>query len=603
MKKLAMLTVLALSGSCVQTSPRDQSPGPDEVWITIGTDAVIDVQEFLASEPGETVVHKSSEHATILAVKPDHLPRITHFMHEKYNRCGGYMVHDSYAEAAREVDRELSSERPAGTSPKAVNYTIDNGTAVNTLMSSVTEAEIRSVITQLSTGFVNRFYTTQSGVDAAVWIRDHWASMIPPQRTDISVELYSHSGYPQNSVIMTILGDTLPDEVVVIGGHLDSTVGSGTGPTSVAPGADDDASGVATVSEVIRVALANGFHPDRTVKFMAYAAEEVGLRGSGDIADDFATQGINVVGALQLDMTNYDGNPTDILLIADYTNSAQNTFLSQLIDTYVGSTWNYINCGYACSDHASWHSAGFAASMPFEATMSTYNPWIHTSNDVLSVSGGTASYAVQFARLGAAYLAELAKGDFVEGGADPEICDDGLDNDNDGATDCADSDCSGDPACNGGWVQLSQDDFESGWGSYTAGGADARLSATDSRYAHGGTYCVRIRDDSGAASSFYTTGDLDLGGYSQLEVDFWFQAVSMENGEDFFVELWDGSSWNIVATFASGSDFSNNTFYNPVVNIDPGTYGNPSNAKLRFRADASAKNDQVYIDDITVRAQ
>ena len=53
-----------------------------------------------------------------------------------------------------------------------------------------------------------------------------------------------------------------------------------------APGADDDASGIATLTEVIRVALANGWKPKRTVKFMGYAAEEVGLRGSNAIAQN-----------------------------------------------------------------------------------------------------------------------------------------------------------------------------------------------------------------------------------------------------------------------------------------------------------------------------
>lgn len=600
MKKLAMITVLAVVGSCSQTSPKDESLGPDEVWITIGSDAVDDVQEFLASEPEKSVVYAASDRATVIKAKRAHLPRITHFMHERFNRCGGYVVHDSYAEAFDELD----DKRPRGTSAKAVNYTIDHATAVNTLMNTVSEMQIRSVITHLSTNYVNRYYTTPSGTAAAVWIRDHWASMIPADRSDVSVELYSHAGYPQNSVILTIEGDTLPDEVVVIGGHLDSTIGSGTGTSSVAPGADDDASGIATVSEVISVALANGFHPDRTVKFMGYAAEEVGLRGSGDIADDFASQGINVVGVLQLDMTNYDGTATDILMINDNTNSAQNTFVTQLIDAYVGSSWAYINCGYGCSDHASWNSAGFAASMPFEATMSTYNPFIHTSNDTIGNMGGNADYSVQFAKLGAAYIVELAKGDFSEDATDPEVCDDGVDNDGDGDTDCADSDCNGDPACGGGgFTELAFDDFESGWGSYSDGGSDARRSANDAAYAHQGTYCARIRDNSGSASSFYTTGSLDLSGYSQLEVDFWFYAVSMETNEDFFVELWDGSSWNVVASYASGSDFQNNSFYNPVVTVNLGSYGNPSAAKLRFRADASGNNDRVFIDEVKVSAQ
>jgi hypothetical protein len=36
------------------------------------------------------------------------------------------------------------------------------------------------------------------------------------------------------------------------------------------------------------------------------------------------------------------------------------------------------------------------------------------------------------------------------GGGTPEVCDDGTDNDGDGRTDCDDRDCRNDPACNGG---------------------------------------------------------------------------------------------------------------------------------------------------------
>ena len=66
-------------------------------------------------------------------------------------------------------------------------------------------------------------------------------------------------------------------------------------------------------------------------------------------------------------MTNYQGSDKDIWLIKDFTSAAQNAFLVRLIETYVGATWGLDACGYACSDHASWHRAGVPASMPFEA--------------------------------------------------------------------------------------------------------------------------------------------------------------------------------------------------------------------------------------------
>ena len=59
---------------------------------------------------------------------------------------------------------------------------------------------------------------------------------------------------------------------------------------------------------------------------------------------------------------------------------------------------------------------GFVASFPFEATGNDYNPNIHTANDTLANFGNNARHAAKFAKLGAAFVAEMAKGEL-----DPEL--------------------------------------------------------------------------------------------------------------------------------------------------------------------------------------
>ena len=159
--------------------------------------------------------------------------------------------------------------------------------------------------------------------------------------------------------------------------------------------------------------METGYKPQRTVKFMAYAAEEVGLKGSKAIADQYKAQGKNVVGVVQFDMTNHRGTKNlDIVFMTDFTNEAQTKFMGSLIDTYVTDvSWGYSKCGYGCSDHASWHNVGYPASMPFESTMGDINGKIHTKNDTIDAVGsqGTADHAEKFARLGVAYLVEMGK--------------------------------------------------------------------------------------------------------------------------------------------------------------------------------------------------
>jgi len=196
---------------------------------------------------------------------------------------------------------------------------------------------------------------------------------------------------------------------VVIGGHEDSTLRGGVRQGSKAPGADDDASGIAGATEVIRVLAENKFRPKRSIAFMAYAAEELGLLGSQAIARQWKSEGKKVVGVLQLDMINYkNGAAEDIVLIQDYTDKNLNSFLVRLKDEYMSSIKiGYDKCGYACSDHASWHKSGFPASMPFEAIR--MNPKIHSSRDTLANMDSTGAHARNFVKLGVAFAVELAK--------------------------------------------------------------------------------------------------------------------------------------------------------------------------------------------------
>ncbi len=153
----------------------------------------------------------------------------------------------------------------------------------------------------------------------------------------------------------------------------------------------------------------------------------------------------------------------------------------------------------------------------------------------------------------------------------------------------------------GGWTVITYDDFEGGWGNYTDGGGDCYLY-TGGTYAHQGSNAADIQDNSSVASSFYHTVGYNVSGYTELEVEFWYMPVSMDRtGEDFWVQYYDGSTWQTVAIFDKGVDFENNNFYYEVVTISSGTYNFPTNAKLRFMCDASGNYDDVYIDEIEFR--
>ncbi|KVM90297.1 M28 family metallopeptidase [Burkholderia stagnalis] len=383
------------------------------VWITLGDSALRQLQRV---DAGVTAAYSTTVAAgktdsgvarreTVHVVQIDDaaLGELAAAVHRTRGHGPGFVVHDSFDEA-----RQALQPLPAALAKQAAaEYQVANVSQISTWIQQLQASNIVGTITSLS-GFTNRYYTTSHGVAASDWLALQW-KQLANGRADVTVEQFAHASWPQKSVILTIKGSDASAGTVVLGGHLDSTVGRTTENTR-APGADDDASGIASLTEALRVLLANNYKPKRTIKFIGYAAEEAGLLGSKAIAKQFRAQNANVVGVLQLDMTNYKGDAKDIYLITDYTNAAQNTYLSNLARTYLPElTVGTSQCGYACSDHASWNAQGYPASLPFEADQND-SPYIHTVNDTLANSDRQANHALKFGKLALAYAVDLGNG-------------------------------------------------------------------------------------------------------------------------------------------------------------------------------------------------
>ncbi len=279
------------------------------------------------------------------------------------------------------------------------------GGYIQSSIPSLDSARVMETVKALSAN-KNRYYRSNYGVAAAKWIAEQFKTLAQG-RNDVTVDLFKHA-FEQPSVIATIAGKgPHKNEIVVIGGHEDSINQSSFGSREMqAPGADDNASGVATVLEVYRVLLQTGFKNDRTLMFMTYAGEEVGLLGSQDIANLFREKGKSVVAVMQLDMTAFPGAGNKVVFMTDFVSADLTRFSQKLMDTYVKTPWSTDRCGYACSDHASWTKAGFPSVMPFEATMSTDNKDIHTTRDL--VGKLDFNHASSFLRLGLSFMAELS---------------------------------------------------------------------------------------------------------------------------------------------------------------------------------------------------
>ena len=176
-----------------------------------------------------------------------------------------------------------------------------------------------------------------------------------------------------------------------------------------------------------------------------------------------------------------------------------------------------------------------------------------------------------------------------------ETCTDGTQNGDETGVDCGGVLCA--PCGGGGPTTVFAHYFESGWDGWADGGSDCyRYNGSRSWE---GNRSIRIRDNSGTRSAM-TSSSYDLSGFTSVDLQFYFYAHSMENGEDFWVRYYNGSSWTTVAAYARGTSFNNGTFYTATVTLSSANYNLASNAQFRFQCDASGNNDHIYIDEVTL---
>lgn len=81
---------------------------------------------------------------------------------------------------------------------------------------------------------------------------------------------------PSFNVVGELKGTEFPDEIIVVGGHLDSW--------DLAQGAHDDGTGCVQSIEVLRILKAMGYKPKRTIRAVMFMNEENGLRGGQEYA-------------------------------------------------------------------------------------------------------------------------------------------------------------------------------------------------------------------------------------------------------------------------------------------------------------------------------
>lgn len=321
-------------------------------------------------------------------VTPLMLQRLQERAH-KVGKCGGFedMSNDSMlmssgfdqvlTEMAKIKEKDDFYERAPF---KAL--ALEKNSSIEAALGEVSESNLRSYVQWLSS-FPNRNNRDPQPNRHVGEMKMRLEAMLSEASIPYEISEITHSSTKQNTLRVRLPGSIRPQEVVVLGGHLDS-INQSWGGGNAAPGADDNASGSANLIEALRI-LMNKPQPQRTIEFYWYAGEESGLLGSAEVAKQYKAENKDVVAVLQLDMTLFPGSGELVIgSMTDFTSAWLRDYLKAMNDTYLHARIVDDKCGYGCSDHASWNRQGYPALMPFEATFRASNKKIHTSNDVIS---------------------------------------------------------------------------------------------------------------------------------------------------------------------------------------------------------------------------
>lgn len=229
---------------------------------------------------------------------------------------------------------------------------------------------------------------------------------------DTNIAFFNQS-YTWKNKIVTIPGHgPNADEIVLMTAHLDSTSPT---PITSAPGAEDNASGVAALLEAAR--LFRFYKFDRTIKIIFFTGEEQGLLGSIAYVADHPAEMENIVGVVNLDMFGYDYNNDRCFELHVGTLAASNmvgTCFTNVINNYgLNLTYDYLIGGATgASDHAPFWYAGVGAVEVLENYSDQHmtngcfgqdrNPNYHTTNDRIASMNLPVTHSVAQAGIGTA---------------------------------------------------------------------------------------------------------------------------------------------------------------------------------------------------------
>ena len=279
---------------------------------------------------------------------------------------------------------------------------------IREMLNQVNMDSIEATVQHLQ-DYGQRLWNSDNAFAASDWIAGRMQSLgLEVEQQAFYANTWLGSGQAAPNVIGIQRGTLYPDTYVVCGSHFDSfsyeaMMGGGS-----APGADDNATGVAAVLESARIMTQYEF--EYSIVYCAYGCEEMGLYGSEAYASRCQQEGMDIIGYFNNDMNGYLNPGDQIHIDCIYPNSVE-----PIGEYYmnVGSVYypelpiRHVNFNEGDSDHTSFNNHGYMGIYPFE-DYEHYSPYIHTPNDLIGTSVNSFEMSQQYCQMNIACLAEIA---------------------------------------------------------------------------------------------------------------------------------------------------------------------------------------------------
>ena len=284
--------------------------------------------------------------------------------------------------------------------------TVENPT-IREMMNQVNMDSLEATVQHLQ-DYQSRMWNSTNAYAASDWIASRMTALgLEVEQQPFNVSSWAGSGAAAPNVIGIQRGTVYPNVYVVCGSHFDSFSYDALYSGGTCPGADDNATGVATVLETARIMSQYEF--EYSIVYCTFGCEELGLYGSEAYASRCQQQGMDIIGYFNNDMNGYlYGDvihihciyPNSVAPIGDYYMNVGSVYFPELPIEHKILTGGD-------SDHTSFNNHGYMGIFPFE-DVDHDSPYIHTQNDLIGPSVNSFAMVQQFCQMNIGCLAEIA---------------------------------------------------------------------------------------------------------------------------------------------------------------------------------------------------